>query len=229
MNWKQLLTKPLTHFFKKEKKANQTKKVGFGSPKAMPPVKPPDNPKSNEPLSHAFHIRPGADLVPKHKFSEPYKHRLAMHIAECDGPSEVAKIVKAETGLDVTRSTIDYYTKHKRWGPLIEKKRQTYLQNVQDVPGFHERVRLERADKIYKYAIENGQHDLALKATEQQRKEVKERAVNVNLTQYNQYNNLTDEEVQEKLRESMARLGKLMNGTKEVTIGPDRTTEKDSQ
>lgn len=136
--------------------------------------------------------------VTTHKFPRAYKYRIAQLIAQCDITSEIMSTIKAETGIDISHSTVMQYKHSKKWAPIIAKEREIYLNNVAEIPGYHEKVRLERADKIYRYAIGSNNPELALKSIEQQRKEVKEKPTGpVSLT-FNQYNGLTDEELNEK-------------------------------
>ena len=175
MKWPKLLTNLFSK--KNEKRFKNTAKA----PMAGPPIK--------------GEKRWG---VVTHKFPRAYKKRIAQLIAQCETTSEVMSTIKAETGMDISHSSIMQYKHSKKWGPIISKEKEMYLNNVADIPGYHEKIRLSRTDKIYRYAIENNQPELALKTVEQQRKEVKEKPTGpVSLT-FNQYNGLSDEELEDK-------------------------------
>jgi len=141
--------------------------------------------------------------VKTHKFTPAYRKKIIKHIAQCDDTHEIRQIVKAETGMDISTTQIDQYRHSKKWMPIIEKERQAYLNNVQDVPGYHDKVRLARADKIYKAAIASDNPELALKATEQQRKEVKESNKQPVSFVFQQYNNLSQDELDDKYQKAL--------------------------
>ena len=144
--------------------------------------------------------------VVTHKFPKAYKKRIAQLIAQCETTHEVMATIKAETGLDVSNACISQYRKSKKWAPIIAKEKEMYLNNVADIPGYHEKIRLSRTDKIYRYAMDNNQPELALKTVEQQRKEVKEKPSGpVSLT-FNQYNALSNEELEDKYNALLAKI-----------------------
>lgn len=143
-----------------------------------------------------------------HKFPRRYKHKIAKYLAQCEDNREVLNLILAETGIQLDLGTIYEFKKSKKWSAVIERERETFLHNIAEIPGYHDKVRLMRSDAIYKYAIAHDDPELALKATEQQRKELKEtgqKSAPVNLI-FQQYNNMSDEELQDRYNEALGKI-----------------------
>lgn len=130
-------------------------------------------------------------------------------------PSEVQERAREEFNIDISIQQILKYSKQDKWQPLIKKIRQETFSDIASVAGSHKKVRLERGEKVYEKAITKGKLDLALKATESQRKEMEGGGDTVNLT-LNQFNVLSDEELEFKQKEVMERIKRLTS--KGVTI-----------
>src|SRR3990167_9215951 len=86
------------------------------------------------------------------------------------------------------------------------------MSDLASIAGSHKKVRLSRQEKIYDKAIGKNKYDLALKATEAQRREMEEGNINLTL---NQFNVLSDDELETKKMEVMNRI-KLLSQNKGV-------------
>lgn len=137
-------------------------------------------------------------------------------------PTEVQERAREEFHIDISCAQILQYSRAEKWQPLIKKIRQETFSDLAAVAGSHKRVRLERGEKVYEKAITRGKLDLALKATESQRKEMEGGGDTVNLT-LNQFNVLTDEELQFKHQEVMDRIKRISNKGAVIEQPSDKT------
>lgn len=106
----------------------------------------------------------------------------------------------------ISPALVGQYKRTEKWKPVIQKLRATYLGSMTDVPGTHKKIRMERREKIYEVAMKTGQLKHAITAVKHQEEEMEGRNQgNVNLT-FNQFNGLTDEELEEKKRDLLERI-----------------------
>ena len=113
-------------------------------------------------------------------------------------------ILKKEHELNVKTKTITKFQTQEK--DLINKLRDRYLATVAEVPIAQKKIRLERAEELYEASgeIEEKENEIntKLKCLNQAREEVEGRgAGNITLTQFNQYNKLSDEEIQDRIKE----------------------------
>lgn len=155
------------------------------------------------------------------KFSEQDKQYIVSLWATGLTPSEVKQRVEDELHQDISTAQIIQYSHAPKWQKLIEKVKNATYSNLASVAGSHKGVRLNRAEKIYEKAITKNKLKEALAATEHQRKEM-EGGGDFNLTM-NQYNLLSDEELEFKKKEVMERIARQNKGVIDV-ISADKTT-----
>ena len=70
-------------------------------------------------------------------------------IARFIPPDEIVEIVKQEYNYDLPKTRIAQYKASKQWKPLIESYRQRFVTEVTEVPLFHQKIRLERLEKMW--------------------------------------------------------------------------------
>ena len=143
-----------------------------------------------------------------YKFTGQNRRKIISYIAQCKTNREVKALVKSEMGMDIGDRQLALYRSSKKWKPIIAKEREDYLNSIMEVPGYHERIRLERADKIYEGAVASDDLELALKATEQQRKELKEKSGKDGPTNFifQQFNNMSEEELADKYNQALIKI-----------------------
>ena len=108
----------------------------------------------------------------------------------------LVKDISKEIGLKSNIIVHLYKNKNK---DLINKLRESFLSTIIEVPIAQKRVRLERTEELYGVAEEV---DTKLKCLKEAREEVEGKgAANLTFQQFNQYNQLSDEELRDKLRE----------------------------
>ena len=201
MSLKDLLTK-LNPFAKKVEP-----QVEVILPEAPPPIETEEQePVESESEEESLPEKKKVKLT--HRVSEQDKQYMVTMLATGLTPTEIVERAKQELGIDVSTHVVYMYGRSEKWQPLIRKIRQEVMTDLASVAGSHKKVRLERAEKVYDKAIGRGRLDVALKATEHQRKEMEEQSGSINLT-LNQFNVLSDEELQLKQREVMDKIQKL--------------------
>jgi len=200
MNWKQALTN--LNPFKQKQEATE-----------------PDIPKEVEPKHSRKKIYLTKDEKESEvkelvnevtwKLTEEQKLIIINMLGRCMSPAQIAKEVFDEHGIKISTSMVYKYSIAKKWRPLIKKFREEYLANISEVAGAHKRVRLDRADRLYKKAEDKGDIKAALGAIEHSRREMEEKvaASSLNLT-LNQYNLMTDEELEYRKQELLQKLDK---------------------
>lgn len=116
--------------------------------------------------------------------------------------SEVQKLVKEVHKVDLSLPSLWHIkSKHVK---LIERLRAKYLNDLIDVPIAQEKVRLERDEELYNLAltIQNPKDRIpaALTCLKEAREETKKVEHGQSFIQFNQFNQLTDEELLDKKR-----------------------------
>ena len=144
------------------------------------------------------------------KFTEEQRTFIATCVAHCLAPSEVAVAFEQQFQMKMTYPSQSVWTmkRSNKWKGFIEKMRKEYLADVNAVAGSHKRVRLERAERVYDRAVKKGDLKYSLLSIEQQRKEFDKHENNQFVILQQQYNFMSDDELQQR---KQYLLGKLKN------------------
>ena len=193
MNFKNLLT----NIFKKKEAAVEIVETAEVEEVIEEVAKPIEKPKWG-----------GIKSEKEWKFSEQEKQMVVSWYAMGLSSYEVVEKAKEELNIDISPFQVRVYSHTEKWQPLIKKVREAHMQDLASIGGSHKKVRLQRHEKIYDKAIGKNKYDLALKATEAQRKEMEEGNVTLTL---NQFNVLSDDELEFKKNEVMNRIKLLAN------------------
>lgn len=155
------------------------------------------------------------------KLGENEKQIIVSLFANGLTPTEIQDRTRTEFNFEVSVQQIYVYSRAEKWQPLIRKIRQETYNDISSVAGSHKKVRLERGEKIYDKAMGSRKYDLALKAVDNQRREMEgDGAVNVTL---NQFNNFSDEELVVKQREALEKVKRLTNRGITIEQPADKT------
>jgi DNA-binding helix-hairpin-helix protein with protein kinase domain len=123
-------------------------------------------------------------------------------IAQYKTAPEVQTLLKEVYGVDLSTTSIGIIKRDNL--KFVEKRRAKYLSEIQDVPISQERIRLERDEELYNLALtiadKKDKINTALTCLKEAREETKKVEHNNNFIQFNQFNQLTDEELIEKKR-----------------------------
>ena len=135
------------------------------------------------------------------KYTEEERLIAVKMLGQFMTPMEVKNAMRLNYGVEMKETQIARYGRSEKWKPIIKKLKDEYLANIQDVAGAHKRVRLDRAERLYDKSVRKGNIREALATIEHQRKEMEEKAgVNFNLT-LNQYNSMSDDELEERRKQ----------------------------
>ena len=150
------------------------------------------------------------------KFSEEQKQEIVACIARGMTPGEVDDAIFEEHGTHVTKEAYYQYKRGAKWQPLVKKLRDEYEKDLSRIAGAKKSVRLERRDRIYEKAMKKGDLRVALSATDSQKVEMEEKnQAGINLI-FQQYNTLSNEEIEEKKKELLEKI----KNTQAITIKP---------
>lgn len=207
MKWPKLLTEITDIFKKKEVHPTTGKEVKTLNP--------------HSPIVAKGQNRPPGDVV-TWKFSTDQRRLILNMIAHCMTNREIEKRVREDIGMDISSLQITRYRNSKKWKGYIQKEREIFLASVNETPGFHEKVRLGRADDIYEKAVEQGELKVAIQAIDQQRKELKEGKQQPVSFVFQQYNSLSDDELEDKYNNALAKIAK--HKLKTITVTPTTPT-----
>lgn len=140
---------------------------------------------------------------------ENIKLRIVQALACFDTPSQAAKAIKAEFGLDVSPQQCEAYDPHKRTGNRLSEKyrqifaetRKTFLEDTSLIGVSHRAVRLRTLQRLIDKAESQGNIGLVSQLLEQVAKETGDaytnrQKVSVNATvERREPRELTDEEL----------------------------------
>ena len=153
------------------------------------------------------------------KYTEEQKLFIVNCIGRCMSPSEIGEAFLEEYKIELTKpsSLVGTYKRTAKWKSMIDKIRTEYLADINAVAGSHKRVRLDRAERIYDRAVKKKDLHYQAVSIEQQRKEFDKHEYNqVNILQQ-QYINMSNEELTERLKWLAEKLPKVVQ--KEVSNG----------
>lgn len=176
------------------------------------PVPPPITPK--------VEIREALDSIPEDlikdlkqydsvkattsKLNNDQQLELMEFIARFASLDEINEYFISNYRINITNSLVYQYKRTKKWQPIINKLREKYLLAQSEVAMSHKRVRLDRREKIYQKAVKKDDLKTALNAVQGSQEEMEERGgININ---FNQYNSLSDQELEEKKSEILERI-----------------------
>jgi len=120
------------------------------------------------------------------KLTPEQKIFIIQRLACYDTPDQVAKAVKEEYGLTITRMHAEIYDPNKAAGhnlspklrKVFEDTRQTFLTNLQDIPIANKAYRLRLLDRLARTADGKGNAVLTASLAEQAAKEMGEAYTN---------------------------------------------------
>jgi len=215
MKWPKLPTK-LIDFLSRKPKAQEIQQSS--EPIEPQEVAPPEVEKPVE-IVPEKHSRLPKNLKETTKFTRNQRLEILFMIAKHLTNAEIIQEVNNEMGMTISAAGIATLRNSKRWKPELDKMREFYLSSLESVPGYHKKVRLQRADDIYQVAIKNGELKNALLATEQQRREIEDKGQNPVSFVFQQYNGMTKEELEDRYNEALAKVEAHRKKHESITIG----------
>ncbi len=134
---------------------------------------------------------------------------ICEQLSQLKSPAEVVENYNRENPNDQIRTqNVAYYKKTR--ANMISKMREKFLEKQMRIPIAHEKVRLSRMEELYQktqlIGVEEPETQLksietSLKCLKEAREEIKGGNSSQNIVQFNQYNELTPEQLMDKKRE----------------------------
>lgn len=147
------------------------------------------------------------------KLGDKQKAHISKLIGEFVTNKRIMEIMSETYGIEVTSAAITHYRNYttKKWKKIALEARQKYLSRLEDVPGYHKRVRLERMEHAVEKCVDKNDMKTMISAVAQQQKEVeggeeKLSSINVYLQQLNI---MGDDELQRELENTKDYIMKL--------------------
>ena len=202
---------PLTNLFKKKDKAPPPDTPKVEEVKAEVVVAKVKKTMSQQELA-VMRKKSGEDRPESwktHKLNLEQKMYIVECLSQCLSENETIAALEEKYGVTMSASNIANYKKGKKWAPLIAKRREQYLADLQSTPGFHKKIRMERKEQIYHEAKRTGKIKEALAALDSQKEELEERGNSAPVSfVFQQYNNLSDEELNERYQKALDKIKK---------------------
>lgn len=105
--------------------------------------------------------------------------------------------------MNITFYQYEYYKRAPAWQPKIQKMREEYESRVTDEPLSSKRNRVRELSKTYTKMRDSGDLRDSVVVLDKIREEVEGKSSReTNITQYNQYNNLSDDELRKVIQEN---------------------------
>lgn len=128
--------------------------------------------------------------------------------------------MEEEYGKKVTHNQINHFSNYPSWQPKIEKFREEFESKITEEPLASKRVRLRELSKAYRrFEKEDKNLHKAVDVLVKIREEVEGKSSNsLSLTQYNQYNGLSDEDLRKIIVESNRFIEVAEKRKQEITV-----------
>lgn len=135
---------------------------------------------------------------------------IVQQLAKLKGPSEIVRLYNAKypRNKPINIQTVHYFKKTRL--PAVDNLKEKFLEKKLEIPIASEAVRLKRTEDLYNAAAEVvGEKDIrvlqaigvSLNCLKEAREELKGEGSTQNYVQFNQYNELSDEQLMDKQKE----------------------------
>lgn len=162
------------------------------------------------------------------KLTEEQKITMIDLIAQGLSGAQVVQRMK-DLGININSSLPYQYQTTEKWKPLLKEKRKFYRDNIEEIDVAHKAFRIRRMDHVQEMATRKGDLRVVVSANEQIRREFEKDGGDTNVlfnnTVYQQFNQLSNEELIIRQREATEKL-KIK---KEDANGPLRTPEENQE
>ena len=144
--------------------------------------------------------KPPNGLEQGKKFDEETRMEILKGIGMFWPRRKITDHIRDRFGKVVSNELIAYYEKSDTLIPIIEKFRDQYIQTLSSVPLFHKKKRLEELQEMYETFKGEGKLVKALMVLRDFREECEAKRADLYLTSvnnytYNEYKNMTNEEL----------------------------------
>lgn len=123
-------------------------------------------------------------------------------------------------GLKVSENAILHYHHSPKWQNYLKDYRNKFVADIESIPGYHKRVRMERMEKVFRKVENTNDIRAVIAITEHQRKEIEGDGPKHQGDNYLiQFNNMTDEQLRHELQNTIEYIKKLEDKKKLIDIG----------
>lgn len=135
--------------------------------------------------------------------------------------AEVQKYIKDKYGKHATKESLYQYRETKSWKSYIDKCREDFEDLIADEPYASKRIRIKEYSKAYLILMKKEKISDAVNVLTKIREEVEGKSCNpLSFTQYNQYNNVSDDDLRKIIVENSKFL-EGVNHVKQIKGEPD--------
>ena len=143
----------------------------------------------------------GQELIPEY-----YKPTIVKALARYMKGDAIIEAIRRDTGKRVTLAAVWRYKHAKKWKKLFDEERKKYVAEVYEVPCSQKVVRLERLEDLYHIARKDENYKECRDLLGSAKSEMEDKTLqNLNVT-FNQYNELSDAELEEKKKRLLNRI-----------------------
>ncbi len=189
-----------------------TNALGFGS------KKDPEPETLQQPVDEALSLEApeGMPLPEKwvgkrgtQKLTEEQKLILVDMIAQGLTGTQIIQKMK-DLGVTISQSIPYQYERTLKWKDVIRDRRKFYRDNLEEIDASHKAFRIRRMDHVQEMAARKGDLRVVVAANEQIRKEFEKDGSDINIFHnnpvYQQFNQMSTEELLRKQKEATAKL-----------------------
>jgi len=140
-------------------------------------------------------------------------------LAVYDTYDEIKQKMLEKYGKTLTTNQLEHYVRYPAWQPKIEKIRSEFEAKITDEPISSKHWRIRELDRAFTKLKESGEIKDSIYVLAQAREEIEGKASGgMSITQYNQYNSLSDEDLRKVIAENSNFLNVLEERKKQLTI-----------
>jgi len=72
-------------------------------------------------------------IAPDHKLTQEHKFKVCELLSQFYPVPEIIKTIKKNHDIDISTSTVIFYSKSPKWVPVIDRMRNEYISNVMEI------------------------------------------------------------------------------------------------
>lgn len=142
---------------------------------------------------------------------------VCSYLAQIHSINETKEFIKEKFEIDAPVDWIKrtFFRKNSQWRKMIDSFKNTFLHDIESVPGAHKKVRLKRYDELYKEAIKQKKVQYAKSILDSMREEIEggDKKFTIGSAIIAQINQMPDDELireKDRLLERLDKLKRLM-------------------
>ena len=161
----------------------------------------------------------------KNRFTYDEQVEIVKQIAIHRQPKDIIDSIGKKFGKRLTSSNLSHYATRPQWQPMIEKFREEFEAKISDEDLASKRRRVQELTNLYRRLESTEKEENLSRAANMLsliREEIEGKASqNMQITQYNQYNGLSDEELRKFVAENNRFIEIAEKKKKAITLNKD--------